>query len=64
MKLRDFFVLFLFCSMVLPGTIQLSRFAVLPSLSWGGGALNVQASHQLNLDRRGFEPRDVYTLIT
>ena len=38
-----------FSSVVLPGTIQLSMFAGRPSMSWGGGALNVQgASHHPN----------------
>ena len=46
----------LFCSLVLPGTIQL--FAVLPSVTWGGGALKVQgASHHPNLPGRGSNPR-------
>ena len=43
------YLVFFFYSGLLPDTIQLSRFTVLPSMYWGGGALNVQeASHRPN----------------
>ena len=53
-----FLFIFVFCSGVLPGMIQFSIFAGLPSMIWGSGVLNIQrASHLLNLSHRDSNPR-------